>query len=356
MATSVLKTKRLNERLRKLTKDLRGLKGRPLRRKFHCPILLTEEVAELCKGHVLPRSMGGKEWVLQRKDVDNFFGTFAEADFSHGVRLRKLDSSSDPTKALEHVQRHRLSEKVGLGVEVRNGVFAPAVAYRGRGREVELRVMSRLLEDDRTEGRLIFNLNMMFATTISCIHSMHLGSFKQCGYAYIADKSGQFIASMLGALFRAYGGDDNKAARKGLATNPGDFPDQWQLFRNLVRRLMDGGKSLDPRLLESPFEWFHVAWDGDAFFATVHYLKVENECFAVMGYTTFDERSAAHACSAQPLSFAVSLGHFARDAIEVGTRKTNVVWPCGDTPEPPVPLSRAAAIMRGRMMAEPAKT
>ena len=84
---------RLDKRMQELTYYLRAPKDRRQRRRFFCPILMVEEKAELCKGHLLPQSVGGRDWVVQRKDVDSFFGTFVEADFNHGVTIRELNSS-----------------------------------------------------------------------------------------------------------------------------------------------------------------------------------------------------------------------------------------------------------------------
>ena len=50
--------KRLDTRLKTLRNDL--WRGGPAsrHRKFYCPVLLVEEMAELCKGHVVPNSVG----------------------------------------------------------------------------------------------------------------------------------------------------------------------------------------------------------------------------------------------------------------------------------------------------------
>ena len=62
--------------------------GSPFRH-FFCPILRTDEPGELCKGHVIPEAFGtSNAWVPQRTDVDNFFGTVAEADFIAAVEDR----------------------------------------------------------------------------------------------------------------------------------------------------------------------------------------------------------------------------------------------------------------------------
>ena len=50
---------------------------------FFCPILFADEPVKLMRGHVVNEAYKGssKEWVIQRKDVDGFFGGFFEGDF-----------------------------------------------------------------------------------------------------------------------------------------------------------------------------------------------------------------------------------------------------------------------------------
>src|SRR5436305_14636020 len=68
---------------------------------FFCPILFKDERVELCMGHVvsdcIPNSSGAR--VVQRKDVDGFYGAAVEADFATvieaGSRTAK-DAVFDP--------------------------------------------------------------------------------------------------------------------------------------------------------------------------------------------------------------------------------------------------------------------
>ena len=320
---------RLDKRMQELTYYLRAPKDRRQRRRFFCPILMVEEKAELCKGHLLPQSVGGRDWVVQRKDVDSFFGTFVEADFNHGVTIRELNSSPNSHEFLEYLHKHRLAKKIGLSVEIEKNIGAPAITLRDRDLVLGLRIDARLLPVNPTSATLIFNPNMMFATSVSCIHSVHLGLFMQNGYAYINDKSGWFNGSMLGALYRAYGGQERASERHRLKYDQTVLPTECLLHRNVVRPLLNSENSLDPKLLDSPFEWFHVAWDGETIFATIHYLKARDMCYAVMVYTAFDERSYAHICIDGCLSFTVSVAQFDGRLVNVDTRRTKVEWPCG---------------------------
>lgn len=75
---------------RRLRDDYASVAGEPFKH-FFCPILWVDEPTELCLGHVVPESSGesSKARVLQRADVDSFYGTVAEDDFVSVVKARQ---------------------------------------------------------------------------------------------------------------------------------------------------------------------------------------------------------------------------------------------------------------------------
>ena len=210
-------------------------------------------------------------------------------------------------------------------------------------------------EVDRTSMSIRFDLNMKFPTLVSCLHSAHLGQFLEMGYTYVDSESGWFVGSMLRDLYTAYSGTERKSARKQVRKHPSRVPKECQPYRNMVRPLPNAEELLDERLKNAPFEWFHVAWDGDTIFAAIYYIKARDECHAVMVYTSFDERSAAFVCAEQPLAFELGLARFVHGRIEFGTRRIPAVWPCGESWNnlPPCPIGDAAASMRTRMLRWP---
>ena len=335
--------RRHDRRLSQLRGEISRAKGTQSRL-FYCPILMVDEKASLCKGHVVPEAAGGRDWVPQRKDVDNFFGGFAEGDYMHGISLRELDATSSSDDVLEYLQRHHLSSKVGLALG-RDKSWIPArIAGRakGNGRYVLATQENSNMIDQSFPAGIRLDTNMMLPTIVACLHTAHLGIFNRAGYRYVTDKAGWFIGSMLGGLYRRYSGKANKRDRKLVKAQPRALPQQLLPYRNMVRPLPKAAELIDPRLLQEPFDWFHVAWDRESVFATIHYLRVGSECHAVMVYTAFDERTFAHACSEQPLSFEVRLGHYTKRKIEYSHTGQRVIWPCGDQRRPPVSLARAA--------------
>ena len=72
----------IRKRLEQLRADYQSVSGRPCRF-FYCPILHRDEETELCAGHVINRASedADRSWTVQRKDVDNYYGTLFEGDF-----------------------------------------------------------------------------------------------------------------------------------------------------------------------------------------------------------------------------------------------------------------------------------
>src|SRR5581483_4976561 len=71
-----------------LRADYAKCAGTPFKH-FYCPMLLADEEVELCMGHIVSqrKPISCKKWVVQRKDVDGFFGQL-ETDFLTLMRAR----------------------------------------------------------------------------------------------------------------------------------------------------------------------------------------------------------------------------------------------------------------------------
>ena len=68
--------------LAKLKEDYNAVAGGPWNH-FVCPILHVDEDVPLIRAHVINKAFSNSDrsWTVQRKDVDNFFGSCFEADF-----------------------------------------------------------------------------------------------------------------------------------------------------------------------------------------------------------------------------------------------------------------------------------
>ena len=79
----------LDRQLEILREDYARVEQQPFQH-FYCPILCKDEKAELCLGHVVPNSIPNscRARIVQRKDVDGFFGTVVEADFAALIQVQ----------------------------------------------------------------------------------------------------------------------------------------------------------------------------------------------------------------------------------------------------------------------------
>ena len=70
--------------------DYAQIKGQPFSH-FFCPILFRDEEVDLCKAHVVNQAFpeASKNWTVQRKDIDNFYGPIFESEFV-AIRYRGL--------------------------------------------------------------------------------------------------------------------------------------------------------------------------------------------------------------------------------------------------------------------------
>jgi len=113
------------EKLEALRQDFAAVTGRRFRH-FFCPILLVDEQVELCRAHVVNQAFAAssRRWTLQRKDVDNFFGSAFESAFvglqsnQPGVAIkaffdRQLYRSFRPQVVLAARGENRFSEADG---------------------------------------------------------------------------------------------------------------------------------------------------------------------------------------------------------------------------------------------------
>jgi hypothetical protein len=72
----------LQSKLETLRMDYNQVRGHPFAY-FYCPILFRDEDVPLCKAHIVNQAFpnSASNWTVQRKDVDNFYGSVFEADF-----------------------------------------------------------------------------------------------------------------------------------------------------------------------------------------------------------------------------------------------------------------------------------
>jgi hypothetical protein len=206
----------LARRIDALRADYAAQTGQPFKN-FYCPILRADEPSALCRGHIINDAFGTcNEWLPQRADVDNFFGSAVEADLLAVVE----DRAKDPVDIwLDPKRRRKHGPKLLLNDEVVEHYFP------GRDpSQVQGHTLGRVIGE---EGKTICNLALKVAETAivgkddlklelviqkdyrasvvaSLLKAAHLSLFRILGYNYVLSPSGFYPANILGEFFKKY--------------------------------------------------------------------------------------------------------------------------------------------------------
>lgn len=198
-------------RVEVLRSDFEEVTGAPFEH-FYCPILYRDEPVELCKAHIVNRVFEGapRAWTVQRKDVDNHFGSKFESGFTAladyedimaqgGLTEKRLPSQFKTRVLAGSEEIPYFSARKPPGPEftpLRVSDRHPWIFLRRTPDEVDG------LLDDRWCIETTADLSVSVA--VSLIKSAHLTLFDLLGYRYALSCGGHLVgAEVLGSLFRA---------------------------------------------------------------------------------------------------------------------------------------------------------
>jgi hypothetical protein len=194
-----------------LRKDFASATGTPFT-DFYCPILLRDEPTELCLGHIVNDKIedASSKRVLQRKDVDGFYGTMFETDFVTMFRAR----NAKPNEILANFELNRkMNARFFINGEVCEHYCQPkkapispnhtAVTLRDDDQS-EVRV---ILKKSRSEvygadGNFVVNPNFWLGSAVALIKAGFLTLFRLATYNYALSAHGIFVGhDILGKFF-----------------------------------------------------------------------------------------------------------------------------------------------------------
>lgn len=201
----------LERRLRQHQKDFTAETGHPFKN-FTCPITLRDEPTRLCLGHVINQafSRSSRCQLVQRADVDSFFGSRFESDFvklRHKGRHRLDKYLTDQTLGKEIASRFRLQ---GKEIEYYYTAGAPSpqhteLPFPGLtpGRRLVLKIHpSELVAGGRVCLNFGIEADLRVPMFVSVLKAAHLTLFNILGYRHALALSGRFLGhDLLGALF-----------------------------------------------------------------------------------------------------------------------------------------------------------
>lgn len=205
MNTHILK------RLEQMKVDYESVSGRSWRF-FYCPILHRDEETKLCAGHVINQALedADRSWTVQRKDVDNHYGTLFEGDFL--ALEQKVDRQVDEILTDKKLSR-QFNPKVVIDGQ-------PVDHYRPQGLVpvqhsdlyvdspdglVRLALKISPAEMENVPGgriQIIVDKDVRLAALASCLKSAHLTLFHLLGYRYALSYGGYILGrEILGGFF-----------------------------------------------------------------------------------------------------------------------------------------------------------
>ena len=196
------------EQLSYLNNDYHALTGRVVRN-FVCPItLLDEPNAELCDGHVLNRGIkqASKATVIQRKDIDNYFGATIEPDLIQWLNIPVLTGG----ELIRQASRMHISIPNGDKVEAffaksNAGAKFPQINLRDSDGTVVASPFLKTTTPDPADYTDVevetLTIVTNTAVTGSLIKSAHLAIFRTLGYRWVFSPAGDKVRRTLADFY-----------------------------------------------------------------------------------------------------------------------------------------------------------
>ena len=345
----------LGLKLEQYKSDFQSVTGNPFKH-FFCPILHVDEDVGLTKGHIVPASLGGRQRVLQRADVDNGFGSFFEAESADAV-----------TKGL---QRDDLVERALSDSADSNGLqrFRQWLEIEGEERRIPVRSVqvggdkefvvpkSDLQPGEKqVEARFAVELDARSSILVTCLKASFLYWFKQLGYRYVFSNEGIFIASVLRFVYNRFIQPRRRPNRKkpGLMSQDvkAEVNEFCLQFANFLRPVPhETVKSWPPELRKGTVDsdWFLALIDGGQLYGRITILKFGNEYCAIMTPMTTDTRGWAllDLAANLHLEFTVARWNAKKARYELAPPSGNsLIWPSAKDPTRPISIQEAAKLV-----------
>jgi hypothetical protein len=204
-SVNMIPANEIERQLELLRADFATVQGEPFTH-FYCPILLDDQPTELCRGHIVNQSIpnSSRAWIVQRKDVDGFFGSVCESKFA-------VVMGAQPTGLDEALASERLRKVIPFDVKI-NGRIVPHYEIHGHKASshpaVKLHaadgtVLNLALkisdEEISSAGRLEVEMdcNIVPEAVAALLKSAHLTMFKMLGYKHLFSPGGYDIAKIL---------------------------------------------------------------------------------------------------------------------------------------------------------------
>jgi len=319
-------------KLDQLREDYEQVRGYPFTH-FFCPILFRDEDTPLCKAHIINRAFpsSSRKWTIQRKDVDEFYGSNFEADFS-AIQYKENRSIGKTLtdKALYNTffPKIIINDKPVDYFIARGNIpeqFTPVLFENDDGKTILLGLKMSPAEYKSLEGEKLeieISKDVRISALVSLIKAAHLTLFDMIGYRYALSAAGFFTGwDVLGKFYLQ---NFNKTKSEILANAIPFFSEFSHMTRPILTNNMSSKGTIADRLLYLCKSGNSSPWAFIVFIKTSHLLHAViipllDQAYKAERFYNFlrDENEFLEA----------TLCRFNQDHWEVSKESTKLHWP-----------------------------
>jgi hypothetical protein len=323
--------KKMKNKLAALNAEFTSVCGRPFSH-FYCPVLFRDEPADLIQGHIINEAFlnSDRRWTVQRKDVDNFFGTMFESDF---VALAERDKHDlFEVLADKNLSRKLRPKILKDGVPVRH--YKPndtipdqhsAITLENSGASsvpLALKIHpNEMLDSVDAHWEIETQRDLTLPALVSLLKAAHLTLFELLGYHYALSSGGLFLGrDVLGKFFLENADSDRKTI---IASAEAHFAE----FVCLVRPILRTPEGLQGTITDNTL---YLCTGSPIAWAFMVFVRIGEDMHAVLVPVLEDAEGAARFASflKKPTPrFEVKVAKYVNSQWEVAKNGWMVDWP-----------------------------
>jgi hypothetical protein len=240
-------TDEIRESLVPLQADYMKVSGSPFAY-FYCPLLFRDEDVELCMGHIISKTWKNccRATVVQRGDIDHWYGSIAEAEFGTFLEARAAG-----LQGVVQDEELRKQVKPKILVEGEECRYYPYQEGQSSPHHTHIELVpptgddfvrlvlkkhpSKMAEDQGKRWSMVVDRDWRPPVIVSVIKAAYLTLFKLLGYGYALSSGGLEIGRFtLGKFFEENNGKSRSEVRE-------EIPKFFRPYRHIVRPIKEFG-------------------------------------------------------------------------------------------------------------------